>query len=130
MPATFELAALLVRPCGHIANIGVHGEPATLHLEELWIKNITITTGLVDAYSTSTLLDPPSYRRIADAASPSALSVTPAPSGAPATRRRSGTPGGGAGTTKGNAVMGVKTGSSSQAGGCLAFAATRTVAGS
>ena len=57
VPATFELAAQLVRPGGHIANIGVHGEPATLHLEELWIKNITITTGLVDAYSTSTLLD-------------------------------------------------------------------------
>ena len=57
VPATFELAAQLVRPGGHIANIGVHGEPATLHLEELWIKNVTITTGLVDAYSTSTLLD-------------------------------------------------------------------------
>ena len=56
VPATFELAARLVRPCGHIANIGVHGEPATLHLEELWIKNVTITTGLVDAYSTPTLL--------------------------------------------------------------------------
>jgi alcohol dehydrogenase len=57
VPATFELAAQLVRPGGHIANIGVHGEPATLHLEELWIKNVTITTGLVDAYSTATLLD-------------------------------------------------------------------------
>ncbi len=57
VPAAFELAARLVRPGGHIANIGVHGEPATLHLEELWIKNITITTGLVDAYSTATLLD-------------------------------------------------------------------------
>lgn len=55
-PATFELATALVRPGGHIANIGVHGEPATLHLEDLWIKNITITTGLVDAYSTPTLL--------------------------------------------------------------------------
>ena len=30
--------------------------PATLHLEELWIKNVTITTGLVDTYSTPTLL--------------------------------------------------------------------------
>ena len=39
-----------------MANIGVHGEPATLHLEELWIKNITITTGLVDTYSTPTLI--------------------------------------------------------------------------
>ena len=56
VPATFELAAKLVRPGGRIANIGVHGEPATLHLEELWIKNVTITTGLVDAYSTRTLL--------------------------------------------------------------------------
>jgi alcohol dehydrogenase len=56
VPATFELAAQLARPGGHIANIGVHGEPVTLHLEELWIKNVTITTGLVDAYSTPTLL--------------------------------------------------------------------------
>jgi alcohol dehydrogenase len=56
VPATFELAAQLARPGGRIANIGVHGEPATLHLEDLWIKNITITTGLVDAYSTPTLL--------------------------------------------------------------------------
>ena len=27
-----------------------------MHLEELWIKNLTITTGLVDTYSTPTLL--------------------------------------------------------------------------
>jgi alcohol dehydrogenase len=56
VPATFELAAALARPGGHIANVGVHGEPASLHLEELWIKNVTITTGLVDTYSTPTLL--------------------------------------------------------------------------
>jgi alcohol dehydrogenase len=56
MPATFELATALARPGGHIANIGVHGQPATLHLEELWIRNVTITTGLVDTYSTPTLL--------------------------------------------------------------------------
>ena len=56
VPATFELATRLARPGGHIANIGVHGEPATLHLEDLWIRNITLTTGLVDAYSTPTLL--------------------------------------------------------------------------
>jgi alcohol dehydrogenase len=56
VPATFELAAELVRPGGHVANIGVHGEPATLHLESLWIKNVTITTGLVDTYSTPDLL--------------------------------------------------------------------------
>jgi alcohol dehydrogenase len=56
VPATFELAVALSRPGGRIANIGVHGEPATLHLEEQWIRDITITTGLVDAYSTPTLL--------------------------------------------------------------------------
>jgi alcohol dehydrogenase len=56
IPATFELAVALARPGGRIANIGVHGEPAMLHLEEQWIRNITVTTGLVDAYSTPTLL--------------------------------------------------------------------------
>jgi alcohol dehydrogenase len=56
VPATFELAAALARPGGHIANIGVHGTAVTLHLEELWIRNVTITTGLVDTYSTPTLL--------------------------------------------------------------------------
>jgi alcohol dehydrogenase len=56
VPATFELAAALIRPGGRVANIGVHGEPATLHLEELWIKDVTITTGLVDTFSTPTLL--------------------------------------------------------------------------
>lgn len=56
VPATFELAASLIRPGGRVANIGVHGEPSTLHLEDLWIKDVTITTGLVDTYSTPTLL--------------------------------------------------------------------------
>ncbi len=56
VPATFELAVALVRPGGRVANIGVHGGPATLHLEDQWIRDITITTGLVDAYSTPTLL--------------------------------------------------------------------------
>ncbi|MGH3197797.1 MAG: hypothetical protein ACRDOH_00905 [Streptosporangiaceae bacterium] len=41
---------------GRIANIGVHGEAATLHLEEQWIRDITITTGLVDTSSTPTLM--------------------------------------------------------------------------
>ncbi len=56
VPATFELAASLVRPGGHVANIGVHGHPVTLHLEDLWSKDITITTGLVDTFSTPTFL--------------------------------------------------------------------------
>jgi alcohol dehydrogenase len=56
VPATFELCTEIVRPGGHVANVGVHGTPATLHLETLWIKNITITTGLVDTSTTPTLL--------------------------------------------------------------------------
>jgi len=56
MPATFEQAVQLARPGGHIANIGVHGEPVTLHLEDLWIRDVTITTGLVDTSTIPTLL--------------------------------------------------------------------------
>jgi alcohol dehydrogenase len=56
VPASFELCTELVRPGGHIANIGVHGKAVTLHLETLWTRDVTITTGLVDTYSTPTLL--------------------------------------------------------------------------
>jgi alcohol dehydrogenase len=56
LPETFELATELVRPGGRVANIGVHGKPATLHLEKLWIRDVTITMGLVDAFSTPTLI--------------------------------------------------------------------------
>jgi alcohol dehydrogenase len=56
-PETFELCTTLARPGGRIANVGVHGKPATLHLEDLWIRDVTITTGLVDTYSTPKLLD-------------------------------------------------------------------------
>ncbi|MFI8091033.1 zinc-dependent alcohol dehydrogenase family protein [Streptomyces sp. NPDC086080] len=56
VPETFELCTRMVRPGGHVANVGVHGKPVALHLEDLWIKNVTITTGLVDTYSTPTLL--------------------------------------------------------------------------
>lgn len=56
VPETFELCADLLRPGGHLANVGVHGRPATLHLERLWISDITITTGLVDTSSTPRLL--------------------------------------------------------------------------
>src|SRR6185503_13659908 len=56
IPATFELCTELVRPGGRVANVGVHGKPATLHLEKLWIRDVTITTGLVDAVTTPMLL--------------------------------------------------------------------------
>ncbi len=56
IPETFELCAAIVRPGGRVANVGVHGKPATLHLETLWIKGVTITTGLVDTSTTPRLL--------------------------------------------------------------------------
>ena len=56
-PETFELCADLVRPGGRVANVGVHGRPATLHLEKLWIRDVTIMTGLVDTFSTPRLLE-------------------------------------------------------------------------
>ncbi|MFJ6015881.1 zinc-dependent alcohol dehydrogenase family protein [Streptomyces sp. NPDC092952] len=56
VPETFEMCTRMARPGGRIANIGVHGRPAILHLEDLWIKDITLTTGLVDTVSTPVLL--------------------------------------------------------------------------
>lgn len=56
VPESFEQCCALVRPGGTVANVGVHGSPAVLHLEDLWIKDVTITTGLVDTFSTPTLL--------------------------------------------------------------------------
>jgi alcohol dehydrogenase len=56
IPATFDLCTRIVKAGGTVANIGVHGAPTTLHLEDLWIKNITITTGLVSGSTVPTLL--------------------------------------------------------------------------
>ncbi len=56
IPATFNLCQTIIAPGGHIANVGVHGESAPLHLETLWSQNITITTRLVDAVTTQLVL--------------------------------------------------------------------------
>jgi alcohol dehydrogenase len=56
VPATFELCAKIIAPGGTIANIGVHGTKVDLHLENLWDRNISITTRLVDTVSTPMLL--------------------------------------------------------------------------
>ena len=56
VPETFELCAELIRPGGRLANVGVHGCAATLHLERLWIRDVLITTGLVDTFTTPKLL--------------------------------------------------------------------------
>ena len=57
IPATFELCEKIIAPGGVIANIGVHGIKVDLHLENLWDRNITITTQLVDTVSTPMLLN-------------------------------------------------------------------------
>jgi alcohol dehydrogenase len=57
IPATFELCEKIVAPGGTVANIGVHGKKVDLHLENLWDRNITITTRLVDTVSTPMLLN-------------------------------------------------------------------------
>ena len=56
VPETFELCTELIRPGGRVANVGVHGKCATLHLEKLWIRDVMITTGLVDTSTTPKLL--------------------------------------------------------------------------
>ena len=56
VPESFELCTDLIRAGGRVANVGVHGKPVTLHLEKLWIRDVTITTGLVDTNTTARLL--------------------------------------------------------------------------
>jgi alcohol dehydrogenase len=56
VPATFVLCEDIVAPGGTIANVGVHGVKADLHLERLWSQNITVSTRLVDTVSTPMLL--------------------------------------------------------------------------
>ena len=64
IPTTFELCQNLVAPGGTIANVGVHGVKADLHLERLWSHNVTITTRLVDTVSTPMLLKSVQSKRI------------------------------------------------------------------
>lgn len=56
VPATFELCQELLAPGGVLANVGVHGTKVDLHLQNLWDRNISITTRLVDTISTPMLL--------------------------------------------------------------------------
>jgi alcohol dehydrogenase len=64
IPATFDVCQDVVAAGGHIANVGVHGKPVSLKLQKLWIHNVTITTGLVDTYTTPMLLKNVMARRL------------------------------------------------------------------
>lgn len=56
IPATFAMCIDIIRPGATVANVGVHGESVELALQDLWIKDIAITTGLVSATTTPMLL--------------------------------------------------------------------------
>lgn len=56
VPATFDICQKIVSAGGKIANVGVHGKSVELHIEELWIKNINISMGLVNTNTTPMLL--------------------------------------------------------------------------
>ncbi len=56
VPATWNMCHKLVKPAGHIANVGVHGKKVEFPIQDLWIKNLTITTGLVNTNTTPMLL--------------------------------------------------------------------------
>jgi alcohol dehydrogenase len=56
LSATFDICQAIIAPGGRVANVGVHAKPVELHLEKLWASNITLTTRLVDAGTTSMLL--------------------------------------------------------------------------
>ncbi len=64
VPQTFDVCQSIVRPGGHIANIGVHGTSVDLQLQKLWIQNITLTTGLVNTNTTPLLLKTVEAKRL------------------------------------------------------------------
>ena len=56
IPQTFDMATEIIRPGGTVANVGVHGKSVELKLQDLWIKDVAITTGLVSTTTTPMLL--------------------------------------------------------------------------
>lgn len=56
-PATFDVCQKIIAVGGHVSNVGVHGKPVGFDLQDLWIKNITMSTGLVNANTTEMLLN-------------------------------------------------------------------------
>lgn len=63
-PATWNICQQVVREGGNIANVGVHGQPVNFAIDKLWIQNIKITTGLVNANTTGMLLKSCEYSKL------------------------------------------------------------------
>jgi len=57
VPAGWYICQDIVRAGGHIAMLGVHGEPATINLERMWYRNFKMTAGLVHGYTTDMLIE-------------------------------------------------------------------------
>ncbi|MGW9630098.1 zinc-dependent alcohol dehydrogenase family protein [Agromyces sp. NPDC055520] len=64
VPATWDMSLAIVRPGGHVANVGVHGKPVSFPLETAWIQNLTITTGLVNTNTSRMLIKLLAQRRL------------------------------------------------------------------
>ncbi|MBE7194432.1 MAG: zinc-binding dehydrogenase, partial [Gordonia polyisoprenivorans] len=64
IPDTFQMCLDIVRPAGHVANVGVHGKPVELPIQDLWISNIVMSMGLVNTNTLGTLLKLVAQRRI------------------------------------------------------------------
>lgn len=56
IPATWDMCQEIVKAGGNIAVVGVHGQSVNFKLEKLWIKNLKISTGLVNTNTTEMLL--------------------------------------------------------------------------
>ncbi|WP_395090750.1 zinc-binding dehydrogenase [Vaginella massiliensis] len=56
IPSTWDVCQKIIKPGGYIANVGVHGQSVTFDIQKLWIKNITVRTGLVNTNTTPMLL--------------------------------------------------------------------------
>lgn len=56
VPQTWNICQQVVKAGGNISVVGVHGKPVDFQLQDLWIKNLTITTGLVNTNTTPMLL--------------------------------------------------------------------------
>lgn len=56
VPQTWDICQKIVKAGGNIANVGVHGKKVDFQIQDLWIKNLTITTGLVNTNTIPMLL--------------------------------------------------------------------------
>lgn len=64
IPPTWDICQQIVKPGGHLANVGVHGQKVDFEIQDLWIKNLTITTGLVNTNTTPMLMKAVSTNKI------------------------------------------------------------------